>query len=1092
MTRPKTKQADTPGLVPGGGGGRMSRRRQGVGSRTRLQLAMGGLVLSAPFLVAAQPGPGGSTAAHDGPRMVRGGAAPVPPGGLGEGGSRAWILRHAVHALGSVLEGWTRATLGSGGKEAWAARLDERLEAGRDAVRNAEDRDFQDRVLQAGTPIPPGLPAARISQLQGVRSQALEELRAQVDPARGPEAQRWREHLRQLLDDPAHPDELWVAAARTSADLELYELVQSVAVGLDPSRDVREAAARRSLHRFCRRWFKDRSEFEAFWSEAAGLDRGTFFLATLDQLEATSRARLIRIFEERPNEALHSLDDPDPAVRIAAARVVRSSFGSEGFDSAGSIERLLETLDSEADPEVFQALVDGLLAPLVAAAPDDPSVVRMRSGLFAALDRGYGPLQLPALRALARLPWDSHPNGPEGHPNGSEGHPNGSEGTGLLYVLQRLAAHLDSHRAPEGAWVDETGLHPDLIGAALQSMQVLAARAERDGLGALLPQWPKRESIFAWVEGEEVPEDLRVEAARLAQVFLGPTDARRWCELHARVESKDLRFALLVNLTALAAGVNSETDPDAVAPLVQTALHQAVHGSPSSRAEAVAILQSPGLEVHLSDGSLTDVLGSLEDGSDPELVDRVFDLIGRIGGDGAFDALLELPTLDSLLRQHPQRIGILARTLGRKARGDGTRLFRAANRLRAVEDPDTTVVRLEQALELLAQIQEQDVPGLSAEQHERLVTWAFELREAGGRLPIRVRGGGVFLDRILDAHLSPGDAGAGSPGEVARHYRRACLLADRADLEIEVPGEGTPDENRFRYRELALAEMGRVLEGMASSDASPSPIGDAPTVARVLRDRARVLDAMGRAPEALADYRRILAGARPIEAAAPGPDAAPESPWSDGTPMSELEFHDLRRITTLLTEGSPDPNPEDPTVPGPTPGNLQLAIDVQWTLIGDASWSNAPPSIRLQDMENLWSWVERSKSEVAYRTLASRFPQPIPGSREGAAPGPADPYSGDPRWSGIATDGSRRGRLASMLIDIAEHPFAQAPAHPAGSSPQTEPEGGGEGGGDTSQGDPDSDPGSDPDVGPESDPAIKPTDPGTPPGGGGSTADLRA
>ena len=833
------------------------------------------------------------------------------------------------------------------------------------------DRAFTDLLRRAGAVTPPHLPAARVAELQALRREALDLLRAELDPG-SPTCGRRMALLRGILDGEETPDALWIAAASSAAELDLAELAEPMARGLGPDvGDLRPAGARRALHRLCRRWFAGPEDFATFWSSASNRPRGSFYLQTLEDLEAQARERLARILQESPDEAAAWLDDPDPGNRALAARAMGEAIAAGALGSEDGIPALLDHLATERDSAAFHALLEALIAPLVGAAHGDPAVVRLRGMLAAAVECGYDPLQIPAARALSRLPWDAGPEGKED----------------LLSAVELLARMLEGTAASPSPTV------ADVTFAGLHSLRSLCAQAEREGLGERLRGSAARAPVIRLLSDPEQGSGVRIAAAGALSTLALPGDAAALVALLEREDAgPGLRYALLASLGATARGLDPESgDAERVLTCI---LAFAADPDADLQRQALELLASEGIAPLLRRGHLYPLTRRLGTGASRELDDRILELLGRFGGPADLPDVLAIEAFGSLVESDPRRVAVMASTLAHLAAGEGGRVLQGARRLVDVIDPATRIARLEAALDLVAALDEEQATALGAEQHAVVVEWALSLRRAGGSLPRPEPEGQPFAHRLLEVHL--GAAADGSdPGVAARlAWHRALFLGDL--VIAEGAGERAGEVEALFADALARAE--------GEGSGLPS--------LEVQRDRARFRAAVMDSAGAVADFRALLdAGAAERAAEASGTNGDHgngSSALLDPSDLRGAAFH-LARVARQATEGRA--------------AGLAEAFDVLWLLGRDPRWRSEPGALRVQDLRELLGWADEAGDRERLELLAAALqdlPAPPAEPPEGEPPPPEPEPPPDALWWGLQQEAEQRGALGEIAAGVAE------------------------------------------------------------------------
>lgn len=761
-----------------------------------------------------------------------------------------------------------------------------------DAGEAAQRARFEALLLTAGRPTPPGLAALRSSEREAGRKAALDELRPWIATPAG------RARLDALLDAPEEPRR-WCAAARVATDLGLIELAPVIGSGLDAERAPRtRAAARRALFGLTRRWFPDAGSFRAFWTREGQSACTSFFLEPLDQALRESRERLLRWLAHEPASALAWLDDPDPETRRAVAGVVGAAIGAGRLEPRDGVRALLDRAAVEADPTVFHALVDQVLAPLIGELPDAEPVVRLRSILRERLDSGPDGFEVSIAHALARLPWRTT----AGADGASDGNAHVEHG---LDAVATLLEGLDG----DGSFED-----PDVRVACLQELAILAdlARGAVSATGPVASESSARARtravVVRWLTDAEQVPGVRIAAARVVATFATPADVATLSSVFARADSSlDLRFAILGSLSR----IGPTLDPDGPIAAELTRRLQAIFADPDPELRRRALTLF-GDEAWQPLAALLDVdalVARLDREPADELRRLLFERIASHGRAEHVGALLAGERFAEFVTAEPARPGWVARKLAPLCADDGALLVDLAVRIEAIDDAATRAERLAAALAALARLDDDAARALSGEDHRRAVLWALQLRKFGVRLPASSEGGATFLRRLFDVHVvecADVEEGAGPC-----LYARAIFGSELAQLEGSIE----------------RADLEALFESALQYAAAHADDADAIDPRAIHRDRARMRAALQDADGALADYRAV------------------------GDADELLGTSDLRLVAGLLDEPPADATPEVETA------RAAEACAWTWRLIEREEWRAEPASTRRADLAAL---VERA------------------------------------------------------------------------------------------------------------------------------------
>jgi hypothetical protein len=813
-------------------------------------------------------------------------------------------------------------------------------------------------ILRLGREIPATVTSARRSERLALRASAADWLVARLE-AGGEGRSLWEEEVNARLADTGRVV-LWCATARTVGRLGLFEYAPVLAVQLESPVPQLAHSARLALFDLFLRWFEDRAAFATFWAEAAPSCQQSLFMETARAMEREARETLVQLLEYEPQRAEALLEHPDPRLRAAAAAALGRATNGE---TTAAVETLLVHLESEHDGLALQAAIDALLQPLGALPVDSPELIRMRAILARRLGEGDADLQAPLADALRRLKWSEQPTG------------EASLLAGLRLVVEQIRDLSD----PD-ALTDR-----DVLVTVLAAVESLAERSREATLAVEAELAPLTSLVLGTIEDSRESDVVRIAASKLLPLVAGAEGlGRAAAALDAPHTSPTLRYNLLASLGDLAASLPPD-DPGAELVLITLLTH--LGGDDANlRRRALSYLRAEELRelVGTADPSAFVTCLGLE--SVPELQAQLLELISTFGGPAQVDELIALPNFDAIVGGGPASVARLEQTIEDLGAGDGARLVRGARRLLAAGDESSRVLRLREALVLVAAISDDSLAGLSPDEHKAIVSWATEMREAAGVVP----GGRAFLARLGQSHL-PGCAGEAESTAQLEHVR-ALFLSDLIDLD---PAAGGPPE--------VLGLFGEALTSAASS-------GDELRRALVLRDRARFNAKVGRTTAALNDYRSLFESelpVLPVEAGGPSGNGAPRR-------HGVLELSDLRLGGGLLA----DARLEDPAAPA----RAAEALRVSLLLVQDPIWKLEPAPVRAQDLDELVERAVRSGDVEALSGVSELFdelpPLPelsgdAPEDSEESLPEPPD-VPEDALWAGLLDTREEHAALIAL------------------------------------------------------------------------------
>ncbi len=837
-------------------------------------------------------------------------------------------------------------------------------------------------LLRAGSEPAPALTAALSVRREQSRQDALALIRTDL-AAGGERALRWLARIELSLSAASAREravgsaaqDRWCAAARLVAELELRQLAPRVAAGLaqGASDRVREGA-RSALFRSFRRWFDDERTFGAFWERARDLGPDQLFLEDLRAEQELAQLRLERLVELDPNEAVHGLEDPDPALRAYAAMALAAGVAEDRVRPQEAVDQLLRSLEQEVDPGAFHASFEALLLLLGGAPADSAGVRALRETLDQSAAR-HPHLTWTLVSAYARLPWDD-----SGGDGSSSAAPD-SLAAGIARIAGLFGERVSSERL----------LDSDLLASSIESLRSLCARAPAD-VDHSRSLAPARDALRYLLEGHQGSREVRLAAASAASFVLSPADAGMLVDvLQSEGSPPALRHELLGSLGRLALRVEADSE---VAARVFSALVSHVGGPDADlRRRALDVLAGESLELLVqargAELLLAPLVHSLVREDQAELQARMLALLGRFEAPEYVDTILDAPNFSALAAGDSRRLFELAATLRRLAGADAGRVLRAAESLLGDSNPapkgdeSPRLARLESALSLACLLPQEGLPSITPRQHLEVVGWASELRRSLAGSAGASEAMQPFLERLVSVHL-PGVSQADDQGSEVFAHIRALLMGD---LFLLRDPQGDPRAILSQYQKaLALAQ------GEESLQAPPG--WSLPGVDEVRRDRARFLVASGRGREALADYRALITRG--------GAHALPVASMA-------LELSDLRRAAALIGEPAPGAERDRRGASGE-------AFQVSLALVRRPNWHDEPPTVRLQDLRDLATRAMRSHDAAAVESVRSALAD-VP-TQPGVPTPDVQPSAEVRLWSGLDAEPDWHATLLTIKASL--------------------------------------------------------------------------
>lgn len=680
-----------------------------------------------------------------------------------------------------------------------------------------ETEPLEARLWRAGRPIPPGLSATRLAELESERATAVARLADGL--TRGEEAR-----LAGWLASEETPEELWCAAAQACAALERYDLAPHFAEALEPSASARRTvAARAALHVLYGRWFQRPAELAPYLA-CVEAGAGTRLLLEANRSEeARSRERLLAVLAQRPTDAAGWLGDPDPMVRSGAARILAHVFTREGEDRGGTQEVLIAHLENEHEARAFHEALQACLPPLESAAVDQPASARLRALLIDIARTSADPRTLSSAQALAALPWRRNGARDLGHVL-----------TGVEALGAMLRGLADTYR---GRGVNDA----DSLVGVLAALRQLCEQADLAGLSTELRASSARTSLFRVLGDSEQDEAVRAAAAAALGPLARVSDG---VELAAVLDDDSVGAQVKHALLGALGTILPELEPGADAQVLLAAVAAQTGASDSDlRRRALALCAEPRLEPLVRSLDPSFLIERLENEEGREATLEILRLVQRFGREDMLPALLALERFDRLGGDLPT-LTTLAAVLQRLAGRSGRATMAAALRLAAVRDEATSLSRLRHALTLVDALDEAEAFALATDQHRAIDAWTWQVVRSGVALRDLTPSGLAFEQRLLDVHLPRGEERGAEGAEGLGSFEHAHLSALlRADLFLGAEGG---------LRRGTKVQVEAAFESAHVQASTPE------LRMLVLRDRARFRAAANECVKAMSDYQRLF------------------------------------------------------------------------------------------------------------------------------------------------------------------------------------------------------------------------------------------
>lgn len=782
-------------------------------------------------------------------------------------------------------------------------------------------------LWRAGRAPLPALSAAQVARRRGETDQAVGQLRGLLEGERGA---RWRRWIAGLLD--ADDGASWLPAARAVGRLELRELAAPLAPALAAAAPPeRRLAARNSLHQLFGTWLDSPEAAAPFLASATAAGTPLYARRLLDE-EARSNERLFALVEIEPARAVELLAADDPLVRVRAAerlgRALARGEAKDALEPRATLARLLEALEAEADPRAFHALLEAILLPQGGLA-SDAELDRLFALFEARAAGGWDERSLSVAQALSRLVYAGSARGEQAWL---------AEAFPLCERLLDEALEADLVRGFED---------PDAAAAAIGALASLAARARGSLASEALDGAGARRTLLAVLRDPGRAAATRQAAGAALGPFLRAGDVALLDEEATRDDlPAGLVHVLLGTLRELLAQAAAAGAGGAQAAQARAALeHAAIRlgsSDPDLRRSALALLADERLDPLVRGVDPAFLLRRLESEEQPDLRRGLIALVGRFGSEAMLDPLLALPSFDRLAAGEGASSTELDAALQALAGGRPERVLAVARRLAANEQGAETS-RLRRALALVARLAPDAARALPRADQDAVLGWAWRLHELGVPLRDAVDGRGVLRELLERPAPAERPAGA-SLAEARRTHLLAVLRAET------------------RTAEARPAETQAILEGFASARAQFEAAGAPAAARRVRRDRARTLLDLGRASEALAEYRALF----------------------QGDPAA-LEVGDLERLASLVREEA-----------GDAVERARVAADVLFCLVERENWLQERPLARLADLGELCRAVLASEDPQRLQRFVALVDQPVQAGGSAPAGGAAAPPE-DPR-----------------------------------------------------------------------------------------------
>jgi len=825
-------------------------------------------------------------------------------------------------------------------------------------------------VLQAGSPVPTGLPMARSQRRASQQQEALDLLRTELQGGSGRRALiigRLLDLVSGVSGAPAGGGiHLRCAALRVCGSLELHDSTWLLELGLADDHERVRHSATQALAQLYGRWHRNGNEWRTFLA-ATPAAIGPLMMKELraGSLERRNLTEALLVHEPLRAVVLLEESEPDPYLRRAAAQRLTSAVTAQDLKLEAAWSVLAASLERELDGETFVTLLDVALL-LSSAAEDDLASPGTVMALFQGIHAQQREHLYPAiLHALPRQPL-------------SAGELNlGSE---LLAGILRQAPLLD----------------PDLAERALQDWRLLAERAT-DGVPDthavdLMPL------LAPLLDNSSTEPGLASAAAAGAPLLLRSAELG---DFVAMLRSRGAPSALLVELCVAVRPAIAAADAGGSEALAALRELQdlAGHENVLVRRAALQALLAPECQplIRRFEREPAEVLDpaferlALE--SDPEVLG---DLLSLVAQTPSSEHLVRLTSEETFLRlRDPALINSadLTATLAALAGRDAVAVLHAAHWLVVGQD-------LPAALRLVTALPVDSVGQLSAAQHGEVLAMAYTLRRDRGPGAISV----PARERLLEVHAPA--AGESWQQSLPGLHLGGLLRGDSA-TSLEEPDEALAKQ--------ALAELNAARVLAESNSEQPSMVPE------LMRDRFLLLDRLGRTGPAaqlmasLCEQEGTIHGALSSEDLRRGAvllrthltdEDATRGPRLASTLMALV----IHAEAWALTTGSRRLEDLENWVNDVLAANDSALLDGPRSLVGDvpdplsaeAYLTEFPPALSSHPLAAL---METRENHVRLKTLAGLLApappsEPAGGSVDEGAEPPEAPKDADPKPEG--------------------------------------------------------------------------------------------
>ena len=692
--------------------------------------------------------------------------------------------------------------------------------------------------LRAGRSVPPGLTATRIRERERERSLALSRLAVELS-ASSETRESWIDAIRSILDSRATRTGIWTAAAGVVGQLGLYEFDEQLLAGLSQgsSASVQFAASQALAQLYGSRPEVD-SEFQRPFEPSAGT---RYLLQLLREREARTLAVQKELITGNPDRAILALEDPNPELRKAAAKVLSVAAAEPGADKERLRAALRVALEHEASANAFHAELEALLVLSVGLNPDALPVANLRGFLLLRSGEAPGDFLYTLASGLSRLPWFEGPERAELNLRSAE--------RNLANLLRRVAAD------PHGD-ADVTSGILSALDALLSRVATVAAESATED-GAWVRGAEARQPLLALLASPLVPDGVRRRAAEtLSRVALAG-DVQLLLDVLADESTRPgLKYVVLGTLASLTEQLGGDAGQ-----VVERLFDFLEDPDADLRRRSLSFLSSRGVEEYMRTTDLARIVERLEEEPIGELKSQLLALLKKYGGREVLAPLLANSSFDELASGGSTSVAELGEALAHLSEGDPNLVMDSARRLARVDDSGSRLARLLRCLQLVSDLEESQARALSPENHGQLVEWARTVRGSGVLLQDALQDGRLLLNRLVEIHL-PAVVPDSTMSSTERTHTRALFLSDLVALG---------DQER---EQEALEDFSTALRA-AESNSEPF------FAARIRRDRARFTLGLGYKSSALDDFG-VLHGnekLRPV-----------------------LELSDLRTLANLLVQ----------------------------------------------------------------------------------------------------------------------------------------------------------------------------------------------